>query len=238
MATTTNESQRQASAFWPGVISIFSVLIAVIPIVIADRIKTPLQGFLLVLTALAVAALLRRILVLWRGGLDIQLLVFTIASCVFSAIFALQTFGLPKPGKEALLSVVPDQLKGTCQENVEEFFKDTLASVKCSSGDSRVPEIRLGLFEDAGPFYEAYSGSVRGRRVAVNSGSENCAKGKPGEASWEYEELGSPGGRVLCYRDENDDAWIEWTYDAQRIYAFAYRQDSDIAALYKWWQSI
>jgi hypothetical protein len=238
VTTTTNESPRKTSAFWPGVISIFSVLIAVTPIILADRIKTPVQGVLLVLTALAVAALLRRILVLWRGGLDVQLLVFTIASFVFGAMFALQTFGLPRPGEETLLSVVPDQLKGTCKENVEEVFEDALASVKCSSGDSRVPEIRLGLFEDVGAHYEAYSDSVQARKVKVNSGTENCTKNKPGEASWEYEDLGSPGGRVLCYRDQNNDAWIEWTYDSQRIYAFAYRQDSDIAALYKWWQSL
>jgi hypothetical protein len=238
MTTTTNGPQRDASAFWPGAISIFSVLIGAIPIVMADKIKTPAQGLLLILTVLAVAALVRRIIVLWRGGLDVQLLVFTIASFVLGTVFILQTFGLPRPGEGILLSVVPEQLRGTCQENKEEFFKDALVSVKCNSGDSGVPEIRLGLFEHVEPFYEAYSGSVRGRKVAVNSGTENCAKNKPGEASWEYEDLGSPGGRVLCYRDENGDAWIEWTYDAQRVYAFAYRQDGDISALYKWWRSI
>ena len=121
---------------------------------------------------------------------------------------------------------------------MEEVFIDVLASVTCNSGSSQAPEIRLGLFEDPEPFYEVHSHSVQAWNVAVDSGRELCANNEPGEGSWNYDGLSFPGGRLVCYHDEDGDPWIEWTHDAQRIYAFAYRSDGNIAALFRCRQSV
>jgi hypothetical protein len=41
--------------------------------------------------------------------------------------------------------------------------------------------------------------------------------------------------RHLCYVDQSKRVWVHWTFDADKIYAYAYKRNGSLKAVDDWW---
>ena len=137
----------------------------------------------------------------------------------------------------ALLSYVGKDIERTCKTFVSNtYFNGEEASIECSAPN--ILNFNLALFGDIPTMNEDFASAVQiAKGVTKDSNIENCGRNKPTEGEWQ-----SPAGtgqritgRLLCYVDDDKDAWIQWTQSNRMLYAFAYRDDANMAALYDWW---
>jgi hypothetical protein len=135
--------------------------------------------------------------------------------------------------RESLLAVVPSDIKESCFSNTDSSLKGSLISVECIS--EGVVALRFALFEDNDTMYDVYNKAVKDAGVQRNSGALNCKK-KPSEGTWNASEGGEDIGHYLCYVDEQERAWLHWTYDKHKVYAYAYRKDS-LKSIDDWWDN-
>jgi hypothetical protein len=135
-----------------------------------------------------------------------------------------------------LLSVVPEAMAPTCRiHSRDTLLRGALAVMQCTSKDVAV--IRFGLFSDETSLYRTYWERVTGTGLTKDYGSNYCQDDAPAEQVWDYEGK-SEAGRYFCYRDKDKRAWIEWTYNEQLVYAYAYHNDNSIQRIYKWWYQL
>ncbi len=131
-----------------------------------------------------------------------------------------------------LFDVIPDSIEATCHRySHDSVLRGALVLMQCRS---KGIVVRFGLFKNESSIYRAYWNRVTYANLTKDSGSQYCQDGMPAEQSWNYQG-DSADGRYFCYKARNGHAWIEWTYDTQWIYAYAYRTDGDIKRLYQWW---
>jgi hypothetical protein len=97
-----------------------------------------------------------------------------------------------------------------------------------------VVALRLALFGNVETLYDGYRRTRKQAGVDQDSGALNCRANKPGEGIW-TDDNGDDAGRYLCYVDANGHAWLHWTYDMHRLWAYVYREDGNIKGLDKWW---
>jgi hypothetical protein len=136
--------------------------------------------------------------------------------------------------RNALLAVVPDNIEATCiMYEHDEILGESSAFMQCSSAG--VSLVRLGLYEDKDSLYRNYWNRVSKADLSKDYGRNYCEDNKPAESPWKYEGKPKDAGRYFCYRDSNNHAWIEWTYDEPKVYAYAYRTDGNIKGIYQWW---
>jgi TIR domain len=140
----------------------------------------------------------------------------------------------PVAERNALLAVVPDSIEASCHMyDHDEILGESLAFMQCSSAGVRY--VRLALYQDKDSLDRMYWDRVTKAGLSKNYGRNNCTDNKPSESAWQYKGRLEDAGRYFCHRDSNDDAWIEWTYNKETIYAYAYRPDNNIKAIYQWW---
>lgn len=143
-----------------------------------------------------------------------------------------------KTVREKLLSAVEDEtIKNTCFAS-KKLVQKALMSMECFATKDTVG-LSISLFEDKANMYDVYNRIAKEAGVPRDSGYENCTRNKSGESAWEYEADSDEidDGRLLCYVDKSQHAWLHWTYDANNVYAYARREDSNIGELFKVWET-
>jgi hypothetical protein len=141
----------------------------------------------------------------------------------------------PKP-EEQLLSYVGLELAADCEvAGSGGLFDDELVSIDCYPPDPVF--FSLALYEDAQLMIRQYRASVPMEKLGSGDSRKGCQMGKPSEGRWYYGDNHTvqPAGRLSCYVDDGS-AWLEWTLSNRRIYGSASREDTNIKALYSWWE--
>lgn len=142
---------------------------------------------------------------------------------------------------EQLLRRVPGSIRSRCGATAGHFPGAT-AEVACSGGGGVVATI-YGSYRDRASLRDAFRGR-RGRASVTASGSGSassgrgsaCAEGRPEERAWRATPTdAAPAGEYRCSLAQGR-AFITWTTDRALILAEAERGDTDLAALYSWWQ--
>jgi transcriptional regulator with XRE-family HTH domain len=137
----------------------------------------------------------------------------------------------------AISSNLPVEFRDTCSryEGEDTVLAGALVVFQCHSNS--VARVRLGLFRSSDDLYTAYNRAVRVAGVKRDSGALLC-RWNPGEGAWRYEGATEDRGRYLCYVDLRRNAWVHWTLDKEKIYAYAYRNDDNMKAIDDWWKSV
>ena len=139
----------------------------------------------------------------------------------------------PKP--EQLLSFLSEELAAQCEVAEDNPFNDELEAIDCYPLGSL--GFTLALYADEHTMLKDYSLSVTADSLSSKDSRKSCQMGKPSEGKWYYgkSDTGQPAGHLLCYL-ANGQAWLEWTINERKIYGVSYRDDSNIKALYSWWE--
>jgi hypothetical protein len=141
------------------------------------------------------------------------------------------------PPEEILLSFVGRGIKESCTISKNSYyFGHSAVAIECYPRG--LSQLMVALYETTDLMYADYFGAVQGAEGIAEDSVRNCGNNKPGEGEWRTKDdvAGGPTGRLLCSRDADRNAWVEWTYDAQKIYAAAHRADGNIGALHEWWE--
>lgn len=134
--------------------------------------------------------------------------------------------------RDSLLSVVSlQEVRDTCFAQPDKLFTGALLSMECVSEQASV--VRLALFSDKDSMNDAYNRGLQRAGVKRDSGSDACDKSKPGEGEWTLSN--TTAGRLFCYFDGNRRAWMHWTYDDEKVYVYAGRNDGNMSALNRYW---
>lgn len=128
--------------------------------------------------------------------------------------------------------VVPFEDSCSIQEDVDPILTGSLLILDCESNGIDV--VRFGLFADRAALLDAYNRTVSLSGVERNSGALNCAK-RPSEGTWNRAGNKSDVGHYLCYVDQSKRVWVHWTYDTDKVYAYAYKRNGTLKAVDDWW---
>jgi hypothetical protein len=137
--------------------------------------------------------------------------------------------------KSTLLKAVAISYEDNCSihEDVDPILIDALLILDCESNGMDV--VRFGLFADRAALLEAYKRTVSLSGVERNSGALTCGK-RPGEGTWNRG-INTPNvGHYLCYVDQSKRAWVHWTFESDRVYAYAYKRNGTLKEAHEWWK--
>ena len=136
--------------------------------------------------------------------------------------------------KSMLLKTVAVSYEDSCsiQEDVDPILIGALLLLDCESNG--VDVARFGLFADRATLLEAYGRTVSLSGVGRNSGALNCGE-RPGEGTWNRGTNTPVVGHYLCYVDQSKRVWVHWTFEADRVYAYAYKRNGSLKAVDDWW---
>jgi hypothetical protein len=136
----------------------------------------------------------------------------------------------PNEAERDLRAYIPTKLRAQCNRDYN-ALRNAFASIRCvpSSTANVVFYHRWRTEEDMNAWF---FGIVDSKNIARGTGSTNCEKGRIAEGVYTKEK--AVAGHVVCYQ-EGARSWILWTHSRLRIGAAAYRNDTDLSALWTWW---
>jgi hypothetical protein len=244
-------------------LTIFGIILAIAPFLLIDQVDSIPKGIGFLIAALALTAVLYGVIELWPEKATRWYVISVVF--FYAIVNLLVWFGnLPRDIDTAsterrvrqleqenaglrqqvqkdeaagrLLSFVGKDIERTCKTFISNtYFNGEQAAIECSVPD--ILNFSLALFPDVSIMNEDFSSAVELAKGITKGDVENCERNKPTEGEWQSTTGAGQGkaGRLLCYLDDDKDAWIQWTHDGLKIYAFAYRDDANIEALYDWW---
>lgn len=140
-----------------------------------------------------------------------------VAIAVFGFVAVTLVTRPPSDPSTSLHPHVPAAIWSTCDpSDVAAATTGAVASVECEPGHGI--EVGYVLFETLQDMESQYGASLAAHGIAHNSGP--CRIDDFGEAAYPSEGV-APGGRLMCYRDDDGEPWLEWTAPALRIWAYA-----------------
>lgn len=134
--------------------------------------------------------------------------------------------GFPNDAEAEVLTWIAPSARESCTRGLP-YPPASLATVTCSSAG--VDAFAYSAFGSAESLYQHYN-----RKFGGAERTDSCRSGR----EWAFADEAVPTwtGRAYCWRDpETGIAWVEWTADWARIYAYARRDDGDTEALLDWW---
>jgi hypothetical protein len=140
-----------------------------------------------------------------------------------------------RPTREQLFSYVGQEWAARCEVTESAPFNNELEAIDC------IPlgpyGFAMALFADEHEMLRDYSYSVTADTLSSKDSRKGCQMGKASEGTWHYGEsdTGQPAGHLICYIADRQ-AWLEWTVTERKIYGVSYREDTNIKALYSWWE--
>ena len=138
----------------------------------------------------------------------------------------------PNAQEAALLGVIPEATRTACGRSTDaDKAAAALASVTCDLTSTVGNIAYYESFPDLDSMNAYYQDWVGRSGLAADTAGE-CSTGSPAEQGW-----GNGIGRVVCYVDSNNTAWVVWTYDQIGVASTASRADGDLTALFQWWSS-
>ena len=242
--------------------AIFFAILAIAPFLVLDKIDSIPRGIGFLVGAVAFAAVLYGIVELWH---EKPTRWYAVAVVVFFAVVnvlawlispreidvarleskvsqleqtntSLQQKVHRNEAADRLLTFVGKDIARTCKVFVNNtFFVGEAAAIECSP-----PELltfKLALYDDVDTLNDDFTSAVGLATGATKDNIENCRSKKPIDGEWRYKnDPQQPlAGRLLCYIDDENDAWIQWTHNDHKIYAYAIRTGNNLGALYDWW---
>ena len=132
--------------------------------------------------------------------------------------------------EEALVSALPDAMGENCAPaTIAEGSAGGTASLRCQLPlAAGADEVWVDQFATPETLAGAFADEVA--RTLAPPG--NCQADRLARGQWGVENVHS--GSLLCYQ-EDDAAWLVWTYDDDRILIRAKRGGDNWAGLYAWW---
>lgn len=143
--------------------------------------------------------------------------------------------GFETEAEVALWQSVPQTECESAAERVAEsadFPDDVYAAIVCFPSEPGIDFVDYWEFYDDDGMNAEYEATVTNRGVGFDQGG--CKTDSVAEHSWSTDES---EGRVFCWvSPESGAAVISWTTTGGRsIYAYAFSESGDEAALYDWW---
>jgi hypothetical protein len=136
----------------------------------------------------------------------------------------------PTAAERRLLALIPGEVKPRCKRADAHIAANSVADLVCLKPPGLAAgHVAYALFKTSdGP--KAYIAD----RKTLGNADKDCGTGPAGSSSYGVND--KDVGWLICYLDKNDTAWIEWTNEPARVYAYAHRADSDWKALFSFWQ--
>ena len=137
------------------------------------------------------------------------------------------------PEEERLLTYIPQDIAETCQP-FDARSGSAVGGLVCTDADGEV-EVLYRLYADR----DSMDGALQVNANIHGASGGECASDRVALTPYTIGEL--KGGRVLCYRLEEDvfsrreRSHIEWTDERLLVYAHAVRNDAADLSLYEWW---
>jgi len=151
----------------------------------------------------------------------------------------------PTAAETALIGRLPTGLAGSCVRATSgaprtEFGGEMVysAGIDCTLPEGAgaelvtywdVTRLRSSSAQPAEPARIAFFA----RQGQVGAPLGDCATEPEAWADWSF---GGIEGSVLCYTSGEGRATLVWIFEGENIYAVASRADTDVAALYRWWE--
>jgi hypothetical protein len=133
--------------------------------------------------------------------------------------------------QQRLLANVPATTRPDCTalKDREDWPRGAVAALTCSlAGTNEVVYVRFGKIADMFAEFR--------RPPDVKIGRGACPKDWNVQSGFDTPKQ-DDAGSIRCFTGRNGTAYIEWTRDDLRIYAYASRADDDRRALFKAWNS-
>jgi type II secretory pathway component PulJ len=245
--------------------AIFFAILAIAPFLVLDKINSIPRGIGFLVGALAFAAVLYGIVELWRETptrwyvvsvviffVIVNLLVWLISprqldvarledelSQLKRVNADLQQKVQKNAAADRLLAFVGKDIARACKVYVNNtFFVGESAAMDCTP--AQPPELirfHLAYFENLDQLNDDFSTAVGVAKNARKDNIENCKAKKSIDGEWRLRnDAAQPvAGRLLCFIDDENDSWIQWSYNNHKIYASAIYKGDNLGALYDWW---
>jgi hypothetical protein len=224
--------------------AIFVAVLGAGAAILADEIDSIARGLGLAAVAFTLSLVIELAIPLWKDNRRAPLLLASIV-IFYIALSLFAWFGFlkdrnpqlePYASAQTLLSFVGKDIARTCKVFVNnEYYVGEKAAIECSPPD--LLTFNLALFDDVDAMNEDFSNAIEPVEGVKTADVEDCKSGEPREGEWQSTTgtRQSTVGRFLCYVDNERDAWIQWTYNEHKIYAYAIRDDDNTRALHDWW---
>ena len=141
--------------------------------------------------------------------------------------------------EQALLEHVPVEISaGGCvsdQASVDQgatFSEEVYAAIICEDAGRGATSVQYWEYYDNQGMYDEYYDTMNNRGLVKNQGG-NCGEVWPGEHQYDVGEV--VGGRVICWTDQDFNAFLFWTDEATSIYSIAINDTRNEIGLFKWW---
>jgi hypothetical protein len=129
-------------------------------------------------------------------------------------------------GAPALLGLVPDDVRDSCETGSSDAATGMVASVNCSPDGSQPEAVSLYAYQTPAAMSAAFE------QLAGPLGSGDCSTGA-GRGTWTYG--GVTQGPLACYESASGHTTILWGSDARAVLVLPRDSTWSPSALYTWW---